>query len=222
MGINESLKYGVSDEHWASLTDLDRELYRKIRPLRRAAYSVNNRILHIERSLRELDEDARAQGGQLELNPDFQRGHVWTQEKQVAFIESAIRGVAPMVIRFNCPSWVHSAADVVEGLNPHSVLCVDGLQRLTAMRDFVAGKFKVFGEYSVEDLDDTTFSLRRLGMNWTMEMFDIPTRADLLQFYLDLNSGGVVHSPEELARVGGLLEQARQPSPPSSPKAPKP
>lgn len=61
-----------------------------------------------------------------------------------------------------------------------------------------------------------------MGTNWTMEVFNIASRADLLQFYLDLNSGGVVHTPEELSRVGGLLDEARaSSSKPSTGKGPK-
>ena len=31
-------------------------------------------------------------GGGIDLDPDFQRGHVWSLEKQVAFVEFIIRG----------------------------------------------------------------------------------------------------------------------------------
>ena len=48
-----------------------------------------------------------------------------------------------------------------------------------------------------------------MGAMWTMEMFNIASRADLLQFYLDLNSGGVLHTDDELARVGQLLAEAK-------------
>ena len=210
MSLSPATRFGLSDEYWDRLSEKDRALYQEFRPLRRSIYAVQNKILHIERTLDQLARDASSQGGELELNPDFQRGHVWTQAKQAAFMEAVIRGTAPLTIRFNCPAWNGSLENgLVEGLNPHSVLCVDGLQRLTAMRDFVAGKFKVFGRYSMEDLEDTSFSFNRMGAMWTMEMFNIASRADLLQFYLDLNSGGVVHTDDELARVGQLLAEAK-------------
>ena len=223
MSIRPSARFGVSDEYWNRITEKDRQLYEEIRPLRKATYSVQSRILRIEEALADLDRDAQMQGGRLELQPDFQRGHVWTPEKQVAFMESVVRGVAPMVIRFNCPGWDGSKPEGVEGLDPYTIQCIDGLQRLTAMREFVAGNIKVFGgKYGVEDLNDTAFSFARMGANWTMEVFNIASRADLLQFYLDLNSGGVVHTPEELSRVGGLLDEARaSSSKPSTGKGPK-
>lgn len=212
--------YGLSDDYWNNrLDERMRQLYHTVRPLRSSNYTVQNPISRIEQTLSQMDEDAHKQNGELNLCPDFQRGHVWNQEKQIAFIEAVIRGTAPLVIRFNSPGW---NGNRIEGdLNPHDVLCVDGLQRLTAMREFMAGKFKVFGEYSVRDLDNTPFSFNRIGMNWTMEMYDIPNRAELLQFYLDLNAGGVVHSEEELMRVGKLLEEAKSNVPNQEGKAKK-
>lgn len=99
---------------------------------------------------------------------------------------------------------------MVQGLKASGIQCIDGLQRLTALRDFVAGRFKVFNGYTLQDLEGTSFSFRRTGMAWTLEMFTIATRADLLQFYLDLNTGGVVHASEEIRRVTGLLDNARK------------
>lgn len=210
MSISEAERFGVSDEYWSRLSERDRALYQEIRPLRKSAYEVSVPIARIESTLSQLDADARLQGGELELIPDFQRGHVWTQDKQIAFMESVARGVAPLVIRFNSPAWLslseggHKESD----MNPHSVQCIDGLQRLTAMREFVAGNFKIFGNYTIDDLDNTQFSFKRIGMMWNMEMFTFQRRSDLLQFYLDLNSGGVVHSEAELQRVRELQQVA--------------
>lgn len=208
---SEAARFGLSEEYWERLSEKDREMYRLFRPLRRAAYSVQHRILDIETTLGWLDEQAQNNGGQLELMPDFQRGHVWDRPRQVAFMQAAIRGTAPLEIRFNCPSWGGDVEEtVVQGLNASGIQCIDGLQRLTALRDFVAGRFKVFNGYSLQDLEGTPFSFRRTGMAWTLEMFTIATRADLLQFYLDLNTGGVVHAPEEICRVTGLLDNAKE------------
>jgi hypothetical protein len=37
-------------------------------------------------------------------------------------------------------------------------------------------------------------------------MTDSKTRAEVLQWYLDLNTGGVVHTDEEIAKVERMLE----------------
>ena len=42
----------------------------------------------------------------LELNPDFQRGHVWTREQEIAYIEFLLRGGRTgRDLYFNKPSW---------------------------------------------------------------------------------------------------------------------
>lgn len=124
-------------------------------------------------------------------------------------MEAVLRGTAPMTIRFNCPVWQGADAESVVDLHPSTIQCIDGLQRLTAMRDFVAGKFTIYGDLTVEKLKGTSFALNRMGAMWIQEMYTIKSRAELLQFYLDLNSGGVVHSAEELTRVQGLLNEAK-------------
>jgi hypothetical protein len=47
------------------------------------------------------------------------------------------------------------------------------------------------------DLTDPSF---RIMVN------TLPTRVDVLRWYLDINSGGVAHTPEEIARLRALLE----------------
>ena len=209
----DAARHGLSDEYWNGLTEEGRAMYDIVRPLRKSVYAVQQPILMIERTLRQLDEDARGQGGSLQLNPDFQRGHVWDQPRQIAFLESVIRGVAPMNIRFNCANWDMKMVDKDCDMNPDDIVCVDGLQRLTALRDFVAGKFKVFDRYTIKDLENTPFSFKRMQANWTMEIFDIKSRKDLLNFYLDINRGGVVHTEEELARVEALRDNPPVESP---------
>lgn len=207
----EHNKYGLSEEYWERIGEAERAIYRIVRPLRNSTWKADYALTRIEAMVADFDNDARTMGGQLELNPDFQRGHVWTQEKQVAYIENLFRGVAPRNLRFNCPSWEGKAE--AGDMNPADIVCIDGLQRLTAVREFMAGKFKVFGEYYAEDLKGTSFDPKR-ATSWTMtvEIFNIPNRADLLQFYLDINRGGVVHSDDEITRVQGLLDEARAPA----------
>ena len=46
----------------------------------------------------------------LEIEPDFQRGHVWNEEKQIMFVEYLLRGGGGVsnTLRFNCPGWMDS------------------------------------------------------------------------------------------------------------------
>lgn len=43
----------------------------------------------------------------LILNPDFQRGHVWTEDQQIAYVEFKLKkGKDPSPILFNHPAWM--------------------------------------------------------------------------------------------------------------------
>lgn len=207
---------GLSDDYWGRLSERDRALYHRVRPMRTSGYRVDHHLARIEDQLATYDHDARSRGGTFELCPDFQRGHVWDAPKQAAFIENLLRAIAPTTIRFNCPTWLEQRE--VGDLDPNTLVCVDGLQRLTAMRAFMDGSLTVFDGLGAADLKGTAFDPARF--RWQAEIFEFTWRKDLLQFYLDLNGGGVVHAPEELARVAAMRDQAAVPALGDSPGAP--
>ena len=87
----------------------------------------------------------------LNLCPDFQRGHVWTEEQQIAWLEFFLRGGnSGNVMYFNCPSWHYPVKDGAY----NDYVCVDGLQRLTAICKFINNEIKVFGSYFKEYEED--------------------------------------------------------------------
>lgn len=175
-----------------------------IRPLNTAKYEVEHDWRYIAKALKGYEADY----GGLDLNPDFQRGHVWTSDQKRHFIENALRGVVAsggFVVQFNCPNWDN---DNYQGELPHGFQCIDGLQRITAIQDFINGEVRPFG-LSVEDLDGSSFSMRRSRFRLRIAVHDFQTKADLLKHYLDLNTGGTPHSAEEIDRVRGLLAKAQ-------------
>jgi len=146
----------------------------------------------------------------LDIDPDFQRGHVWTQPQQIKYVEYILKGGnLNRHIIFNCPGFLEATDKDIEGL----MLLIDGTQRLQAVRLFIANKLPVFdGLYQ----SDFTRRGKRLALmpqllDFTFYVNDLETRAEVLQFYLDLNAGGVVHSDIEIDRVRELLaiEQAK-------------
>ena len=133
-------------------------------------------------------------GTRVELCPDFQRGHVWTYAQQVAYVEFILKGGrSGKDILWNCPGWM----DTFRG--PMQV--VDGLQRLEAVRRFMADEIPAFG-YKRREYSD------RLPLNarFTFHVNNLEKRSDVLRRYLDVNSGGTIHSQSELQRVRALLE----------------
>ena len=67
----------------------------------------------------------------LQLDPEFQRGHVWTEQQQIAWLEYHLRGgKSGNTIYLNNPFW-HSSRQPKDG-EYKDYVCVDGLQRITA------------------------------------------------------------------------------------------
>jgi hypothetical protein len=129
----------------------------------------------------------------LVLDPDFQRGHVWSDVQRTQFIEYVLRGGrSGRDIYFNHPNW-QSGGD-------GDFVCVDGLQRLTAVLKFLADEIPAFGrlasQYEGRIPDDAHFNFH---------VANLATRAEVLRWYLDFNTGGTVHSVSEIARVETLL-----------------
>jgi hypothetical protein len=159
-------------------------------------YEVNIGLKYLELTLKGYEDDYG-----LELNPDFQRGAVWTKEQQIAYVEFFLKGgKTARVIYFNCPSFNRNTKEIN---NP--MVCVDGLQRLTALRKFLNNEIKVFGIY-LDDFEDKDIMLRRIGQ-LRFNINNLQTRKEVLKWYLDFNTGGTVHSEEEINRVKKLLEK---------------
>lgn len=161
------------------------------------SYRINVGWDFLEEHLRHWS-DTLIPGGGLELDPDFQRAHVWTLDKQIAYVEYILRdGKSSRVIYWNCSSWMKRFDTPIQ--------LVDGKQRLEAVRRFLGNELKAFGSYFKEFED----SLRRVGPDFIFEMNDLRTLAEVLQWYLDLNTGGVVHTNEEIEKVKTLLEKEK-------------
>lgn len=194
----------LSEKYWSSLSERDRGLYFLIRPRPTSSNGADISLSGLDEFLASQERDVIKAGGSFELNPDFQRGHVWTQQQQVAFIEALLRGVAKAEVIFNCPGWVGDGE--VGDIPLNTMQCVDGLQRITAIRRFAKGELAVFGGLRASDLSGTPFRLSAYRVHF--EIHEIASRADLLQFYIDLNFGGVQHTEAERLRVKGLLAAA--------------
>ena len=159
---------------------------------RNAGYHVTVSWRYLESHIKEAQQWGSAI---LDLDPDFQRAHVWTEQQQIRYIEYILRGgMSSRAIYLNCAGWGYS----YEG--PY--VLVDGKQRLQAVRRFLANEIPAFGARIDEYTD-------KLHMDYSFDWYinDLATRAEVLQWYLDLNSGGVVHTSDELAKVKTLLEQ---------------
>ena len=131
----------------------------------------------------------------LDLTPDFQRGHVWTEAQQIAFIEFLIKGGVSPIIRLNHSDWMNFRQP-----NPTFVV-VDGLQRITAIVRFLQDEIKAFGYF----FSEYESNLGR-GITVRININNLKTRKEVLSWYIELNTGGTVHTDEEIEKVKKLLE----------------
>lgn len=166
-----------------------------VRLKEKGQYEINVSLKYLERTIQDYKNDYK-----LELNPDFQRGHVWTKEQQIAYVEFLLRGgVTANTIYFNCPYFDDFRSDLYN----MDMVCVDGLQRLTALRKFINNEIPVFGYY-LKEFEDYEILLRVTGIR--ININNLKTKKDVLEWYIDFNSGGTVHSQEEIKRVQQMLE----------------
>lgn len=124
--------------------------------------------------------------------PPFQRGEVWTQDQKRGFIESIFLGL-------NSTSYVVVSLDWLPGGRraPRSGWLLDGQQRISAIRDFLAGEFSVFDGVRWNDLDK--MQRRRFLMQpFPCCMVDRDTpEATMRDIYERLAYGGSPHAPDQ-------------------------
>jgi len=131
----------------------------------------------------------------LDLDPDFQRAHVWTKTQQKNWLEYWFSGGrSGRIIYFNYPGWMRS----YQG----DFVLVDGKQRLEAVRTFQANEIKVYGSYFREYTDKPRFARIDLLFN----VNQLQTRKEVLAWYLQMNAGGTPHSRKEINRVIELYQ----------------
>tara|TARA_R110002049_G_scaffold104048_5_gene250454 strand:- start:1763 stop:2935 length:1173 start_codon:yes stop_codon:yes gene_type:complete len=83
---------------------------------------------------------SRIKSGDIDLQPDFQRGEVWPRSKKQRLIDSILR------------DWHVPPIHVIEDINSRKQEVLDGQQRLVAIRDFVDGDFPLDGKIDPIDL----------------------------------------------------------------------
>lgn len=168
-------------------------LFRDIPLLPRAPYEVDVDWHTLEKFIQSaIEHDG------LNLDPEFQRAHVWSREQQVAYVEYVMQGgEVGKNITFNAIGW---NTELVIG----SYEIIDGKQRLEAVRAWLRDEFKAHG-YFRSDFTDRM----RLHMGFKWRVCSLATRAEILQLYLNINAGGTPHTQEELDRVRIMLAKEK-------------
>lgn len=160
---------------------------------RASGYHNNVEMYRVKAYIEELQKEYH-----LNMNPDFQRGHVWSKEQQIAYVEYLLKGgVSGRDFYFNSPDWM--------GDFEKEMVIMDGLQRITAIIAFIDNEIPAFGHYHNQYED----RMRMADVTLSINVNDLKTRKEILKWYIEMNSGGTPHNLEEINRVRKLLEEEK-------------
>lgn len=175
-----------------SITDADFRVLERESPFPRGPYACDFSFDFLPEVVEDWKRDYR-----LDLDPDFQRAHVWTDAQRAAFVEYVLSGgPSGRDLYFACEGW-NRALSLKSAL-----VIVDGKQRLEAVLRFLRDELPVRGRVRSQ----WTGRMRlTTGARFRFHIADIG-RADTLRWYLALNAAGTPHAPEEIDRVRALLD----------------
>lgn len=131
----------LADENESSGVEAEQNQFDRHEPFDPASISLSSKVVALDTVLR------RIKNSTIQLAPNFQRNYVWTPERKSLLIES-------MMLRIPLPMfYVSEDRDGIWEV-------VDGLQRLTTIRDFILGS----------DGDGKGFRLK--GLEFWADLFD--------------------------------------------------
>lgn len=139
----------------------------------------------------------------INMDPDYQRGHVWIDRQASLFLGHVLDGGdIPKIYlqRYDSQANVGPGEDYLR--MPMEI--IDGKQRLQAIARWMRDEIPALcHDSTVIWYRDTSIPERR-SLMLRLYYVDLP-RAARLRFYLRLNRGGSVHTDGEIARVEALL-----------------
>lgn len=136
---------------------------------------------------------SRIKHDEIDLAPDFQRLHIWNDERKSRLIES-------LLLRIPIPVF-YVAADESERWS-----VVDGVQRMTTINDYVTGKFALRRLEYLHWLDEQMYDdlprpmQRRISeTQLIVNVIEVGTPPDVMfNIFLRINTGGMMLNRQEI------------------------
>lgn len=160
-----------------------------------ASYNVTIGWLFLQDWLDRHNEDIL----KVDMDPEYQRGYIWTLRQKVLYIEYQLKGgFSGRDIFWNCPTWMHfnDKENIIE--------LVDGKQRINTVLEFLNNKIPVFGNYYYKDFED---SLDFLEPRLNFHVNNLKSRKEVIEWYIGFNAGGSIHTEEDLKPAFELLKR---------------
>ena len=132
----------------------------------------------------------------IDLDPEYQRGNVWTLSQKQALIDSMFKNVDIGKFAIIKRRW---GKNPNEPETPFLSEMLDGKQRLTAIYEFIIGKFKFKGLYfhELNPWDQNHIRRYKINLGETTPL----TKEQKLRHFLKLNTSGTPVSEEHLDKV---------------------
>lgn len=168
--------------------------------------------------------------GQIEINPPYQRGSVWTEDQRIALVQTWLRGLpAGVIILADRGNRKWRAAN--PGQDPYETgkgvwAVVDGKQRLTTAVHWFTSQFAIPASWlpadhvaTTEDTDDGPY-VRHDGLTVKGQRFmerycsllvaetkDCATEAEEAAFYVLVNGGGTPQTDADMDNAARVAQQ---------------
>jgi hypothetical protein len=134
----------------------------------------------------------------VDFNVDYQRDHVWNLVDKIALIDSIFNNIDIGKFTFVQRSFSH---------NGKLYEILDGKQRLTAICEFVEGRFPYKGVYFAELSFRDKNKIENHGIAWGY--LENPSRKAIFETFIKLNTCGRPMENKDIQKVKKLLNELK-------------